>query len=69
LNEHLNKSFTDFINELRIEVSKEYLVTKGNLTIESIGYESGFNSKSTFFKAFKKFTGITPLQYQKTKSI
>ena len=65
LNEKLGKSFSTFINELRIEKAKEFLQTKKNFTIESIGYESGFNSKSTFFTAFKKLTGQTPSEYQK----
>ena len=65
LNDKLRKSFSTFINELRVEKAKEFLQTKTNFTIESIGYESGFNSKSTFFTAFKKLTGQTPSEYQK----
>lgn len=65
LNEQLKKTFSTFINELRIEKAKQLLQTKSNYTIESIGYESGFNSKSTFFTAFKKLTGQTPFEYQK----
>lgn len=66
LNEKLGKSFSTFINELRIKKAKELLETKTNFRIESIGYESGFNSKSTFFTAFKKITGQTPSEYQKS---
>lgn len=66
LNKKLQKSFSTFINELRIKKAKELLQTKTNFTIEGIGYESGFNSKSTFFTAFKKLTGQTPSEYQKT---
>ncbi len=66
LNEEQGKSFSTFINKLRVEKAKEFLQTKTNFTIESIGYESGFNSKSTFFTAFKKFTGQTPSEYKKS---
>ena len=66
LNEKLGKSFSTYINELRIEKAKGFLQTKTYFTIESIGYESGFNSKSTFFTAFKKVTGQTPSEYQKS---
>ena len=63
-NERLKKSFSTYINELRIEKAKELLQSGKKYTIEGIGYESGFNSKSTFFTLFKKTTGQTPSQYQ-----
>lgn len=65
LNERLNQSFSTLINEHRIEKAKELLQTKSNYSVESIGYESGFNSKSAFFTAFKKNTGKTPSEFQK----
>lgn len=65
LNEKLGKSFSNFINEFRIEKAKELLQSNKNYTIEGLGYESGFNSKSTFFTTFKKITGKTPTEYQK----
>lgn len=68
LNEKLEKSFSIYINEYRVEKAKEFLQTRNNYTIENIGYESGFNSKSTFFTIFKKFTGQTPSEYQKNLS-
>ncbi|WP_074407937.1 helix-turn-helix domain-containing protein [Aquimarina megaterium] len=63
LNDNLNKSFSQFVNEYRIDEAKRLLQTHTNYTIEAIGYESGFNSKSTFFTAFKKITGLTPTAY------
>lgn len=68
VNEVLGKSFTNLIKEYRIEKAKELLETEKNYTIESLGYDSGFNSKSTFFTAFKKQTGLTPTEYQKLYS-
>lgn len=65
LNEQLGKSFTNYINAFRIEKAKQLLHTNHNYTIEGLGYESGFNSKSTFFTAFKKHTGETPSAYRK----
>ncbi|MEA5461719.1 helix-turn-helix domain-containing protein [Arcicella sp. LKC2W] len=65
LNVMLGKSFTNLINEYRIEKAKELLEIESNLTVEGIGYDSGFSSKSTFFSTFKKITGKTPNEYQK----
>lgn len=57
--------FNDYRNELRVEYAKE-LISSGRaaeLTLEAIGQQSGFVSKSSFFKAFKKVTGDTPGRY------
>ncbi|NQX43336.1 Helix-turn-helix domain-containing protein [Pedobacter steynii] len=64
LNDNLGKNFTTFVNEFRINEACRIISTDHRLTLESIGYEVGFNSKSTFFAAFKKITGTTPLSYQ-----
>ena len=69
LNDNFNKSFSLFINELRIKKAKELLLLPNPYTIEAIGYESGFNSKSTFYTTFRKITGQTPLEYLKSKKI
>ncbi|SOD12656.1 helix-turn-helix domain-containing protein [Pedobacter xixiisoli] len=68
VNEVLGKSFSNLIKDYRIEKAKRLLETEKNYTIESLGYDSGFNSKSTFFTAFKKNTGLTPAEYQKAHS-
>ncbi|MGL4632494.1 MAG: helix-turn-helix domain-containing protein [Leadbetterella sp.] len=64
LNDNLDKNFTLFINEYRIKAACQALSSKSNLTIEAIADEVGFNSKSTFFTAFKKIMGTTPTGYQ-----
>lgn len=64
LNDNLGKNFTTFVNEFRINEACRIISTDHRLTLESIGYEVGFNSKSTFFAAFKKIKGTTPLSYQ-----
>jgi AraC-like DNA-binding protein len=68
LNDNLEKNFTLFINEYRINEACKILATKTNLTIEAIGDEVGFNSKSTFFATFKKIKGMTPNIYQQNIS-
>ena len=67
INTQSNKNFPDYINALRVEEAKKLLSDASfeAYTIVSIGLECGFNSKSTFYSAFKKFTGQTPTQYRK----
>lgn len=69
LNKNLGKNFFQFVNEYRVEEVKKHLSNPKNLySIEAIGYECGFNSKSTFFSVFKNITGQTPKEFQITKS-
>ncbi len=58
-------NFSDYINSLRVEQSKKLLADPSfnNYTIVSIGLECGFNSRSTFYSSFKKFTSKTPSQF------
>jgi AraC-like DNA-binding protein len=60
LNDNMGKNFTSFINEYRINEACTMMVSDNILTLEGIGYEVGFNSKSTFFATFKKLKGTTP---------
>ncbi len=65
LNIKLGISFYDYINKFRIEKAKEILSSddKDRFTLLHVAYESGFNSKSSFNRAFKKHTGFTPSEY------
>jgi len=64
LNDNLGKGFKSFINEHRIKEACKLLATEHQLSLEGIGYEVGFKSKSTFFTTFKKTMQLTPAQYQ-----
>lgn len=66
LNDNLNKSFSQFINEHRVDKATKLIMIKDHLTLEAIGYEVGFSSKSTFYSSFKKHTGSTPAAYKKS---
>ncbi len=70
LNEGLNQNFYDFINSYRIKESEQILNSSPHeKTVLEVLYEVGFNSKSSFNTAFKKFNGMTPTQYKKHKSL
>jgi AraC-like DNA-binding protein len=65
INTGLGKSFNDFVNEYRVEEVKKRLNSTDleRLTILGIAYESGFNSKTTFNRIFKDFTGVAPRDF------
>ncbi len=67
LNEKLGKNFYTFINSYRIEEAKQRLMDPryDNLTVLAIGYDAGFNSKSSFNTLFKKYVSMTPSEYKK----
>lgn len=68
INEQLQKNFFDFINEYRIDEAKNILARtdKKTTSITSVAYDSGFNSKSAFYTAFKKHVEMTPSEYRKS---
>lgn len=70
INKVQHQNFNSYVNEFRIEKVKKLLVNSGldNFSIEGMGYEVGFHSKSVFYSAFKKVTGTTPIQYKKRNS-
>jgi len=66
INQESGYNFSDYINFLRVEKAKKYLIKSdySSYTIVAIGLECGFNSKSTFYSAFKKFTNVTPSEFK-----
>jgi AraC-like DNA-binding protein len=66
INDEFNQSFTDFICEYRIRVSRDLLASHKHkhLSVEGIGQMSGFRSNSTFHKKFKSVVGITPNDFR-----
>ncbi len=70
INTILKKSFNDFINEYRVAevVQKMQDPAYDHITLLGIAYDSGFNSPSTFHRAFKEMTGKTPAEYKKELS-
>jgi len=67
LNERLNRNLSDFINSYRVEEARKIFESpsgseKKNSTVAG---DVGFNNLGVFYKAFKKFTGMTPNEYKK----
>ncbi|OJJ22214.1 hypothetical protein BKI52_09250 [marine bacterium AO1-C] len=70
INNHLQCSFSDFVNKYRIEEIKQRIQQQDaqQLTLLALAQEAGFSSKSSFNFMFKKFTGVTPNVYKKKYS-
>lgn len=70
LNNFHQKNFYDYVNSYRVEEAKRMLLCPEQelYTIESVSKEVGFNSRSAFYSAFKKHTGLTPKEF-KSKSM
>lgn len=61
--ERTRKSFTEFVNEVRVGEACKLLADK-DLNISQICYEVGFNNISNFNRKFKEIIGFTPKQYR-----
>lgn len=66
INQQTNSNFYRFINQFRIDDFKNLLRSDKaqQLSILGLAEEAGFNSKSTFYTAFKTLEGITPKQFE-----
>lgn len=56
-------NLNDYINRLRLEHAVKLMKSNRLYTIDSIAESSGFNSRSTFYRAFQNVFGMSPLQY------
>ncbi len=65
INAQSNRSFYDLINHYRVVYLKKLLNNSANknFTILALGLDSGFNSKASLNRIFKKHTNLTPKQY------
>ncbi|QGY45714.1 helix-turn-helix domain-containing protein [Maribellus comscasis] len=71
INRIYGESFFDFINRFRIDEIKSRLndPASDSYSLLGVAMDCGFNSKSSFNTAFKKFTGQTPSEYRKQKPV
>ncbi|MEM6485747.1 MAG: helix-turn-helix transcriptional regulator [Pseudomonadota bacterium] len=63
LNARIGETFFDYVNSYRIRAALQKLCDTDD-TILAIAYEVGFNSRSSFYKSFKKNIGVTPTAYR-----
>lgn len=65
INQFSGSNFYEWVNQYRIAAAKDAL-EQSKLPVSTICYDVGFNSKSTFYTAFKKLVGCTPTEYRKS---
>ena len=59
------ENFITYLNTCRVENACR-LLTSTDLPAQEVGFLTGFCSAATFFRVFKKHTGMTPIQYRKS---
>jgi AraC-like DNA-binding protein len=68
INHNFEKSFSELMLAYRIKQAERLLLADVSLTVEAIAFESGFNTLSSFYSAFKKINGLTPAQFRDKKT-
>ena len=66
INNKFGTNFYSLVNQYRVDEAKRLIADPANkdFTILSLAFQAGFRSKSSFQGIFKKFTGMTPSEYQ-----
>lgn len=68
LNDNMNVGFSKYINEWRIKEAKNLIASNQSHKLDTISFECGFNSASTFYTTFKKLEGLTPAKFRDSLS-
>lgn len=69
LNKVMKTNFFTYVNGLRTQEAKRLLSSPGNIySIEAIGNECGFKSRSSFYTFFKKDAGMTPNEFKQSQT-
>lgn len=66
INVHYQCNFFELINRQRIDFAKQQIKQNPTKNLLQIAFDSGFNTKSTFNSAFKRYTNLTPSAYKKS---
>lgn len=67
INHLAGQSFSDFVNNWRIEYAKKLMKSDARLTITEVADRAGFTDRTTFYRSFKKISGMGPTEWLQTK--
>ena len=67
LNNMSGESFTSMITRYRVQYAQKLLREHPDMILDEVAEESGFSSRTTFFRNFKALTGMTPQEWKKQK--
>ena len=59
-------SFKDLLQDTRMQLARKYLLSPGRSVVET-AYLLGFSEPSTFSRAFKRWTGVAPVDYREAQ--
>lgn len=59
-----DSSFTQFVNACRVEYAMQLMRNYPDKKMMQVCMESGFSNETTFFRAFKNYTGLTPNEWK-----
>ena len=70
INGHCDQHFNGYINQFRVETARELLLDAryDHYSMDGIASEAGFNSKATFYYAFKKVSTVSPAAFRRRRN-
>ncbi len=68
INREYGCSFSDYVNQLRIDYAKSLMQKSSDTKLIAIAEQSGFASEQSFYRNFRKFTGMTPQAWKNLQS-
>lgn len=65
INNEAGQSFSDYVNKWRIDYAMKLLKSDPTLTIAEVADKAGFTDRTTFYRSFKKISGMSPTEWLK----
>ena len=64
IKEKTSLSFTDYLNRLRIDLAESLMLENPGMTMNEVALQCGYSSQHSFSRAFKNYTGMTPIAFK-----